>query len=92
MKMEIESITERGIEYRHRSAPARGRPRKHTKLYWTDALPDHYIALKPDGSRWLIACAPMAPEVWQNARPYKGNYTLERVCPTAIERFYQPQE
>lgn len=62
------------------------------QLYYTDALPEHYVAIKPDGSRWIIACSPMGPEAWQGARSYRGNHILERVCPTAIERFYQPQE
>jgi len=59
------------------------------KLYWTDALPEHYVAEDDDGALWMIPCAPMGPEVWQSARPYRGNYTLERVVPQAIERFYQ---
>ena len=60
------------------------------ELYWTDALPEHYVAIDGDGSRWLIPVAPMSSEPWKRRKPYLGNYELQRVCPTAIERFYQP--
>ena len=61
-----------------------------TQLFWSEALPDHYVAIKPDGSRWVIVCSPISAEVWAEAKPYKGNASLERVRPKAIERFYQP--
>lgn len=62
------------------------------KLYVTEALPMHYVAVDDDGSKWLIPCSPMGPEVWLQARPYRGNYDLERVAPQAVERFYQRPE
>jgi hypothetical protein len=62
------------------------------QLYWTNALPNHYVAIKPDGTRWLISCSPISPDVWISAKPYKGDYILDRVCPTAIERYYQPAD
>lgn len=60
------------------------------KLYWTDALPMHYVAADEAGEKWLIPVAPMGPDVWEQAKPYKGDHALARVRPTAIERCYQP--
>lgn len=60
------------------------------KLYWTDSLPEHYVAEDEDGEQWLIPVAPISPEAWERRKPYRGNYTLERVVPSAIEKFYQP--
>jgi hypothetical protein len=65
-------------------------PSDHVQLYTTPALPQHYVALKPDGTRWLLPCAPLSPEAWAAAEPYRGNYTLTRVVPVAIEQYYQP--
>lgn len=59
-------------------------------LWVTDALPEHYVAQDERGVRWLIPCAPMDSSVWARRRPYRGNYTLYRVCPEGVERFYQP--
>lgn len=60
------------------------------KLYVAQALPEHYIAQDEDGALWLIPCAPVSPAAWEARKPYRGNYTLERVRPTCVERFYQP--
>lgn len=59
------------------------------QLYTTPALPAHYVAAKPDGTYWLLPCAPMSPDVWANAKPYRGKYALTRVVPREIEKYYQ---
>jgi len=59
-------------------------------LYWTDALPLHYIAERDDGSRWIIACTPATPDVWQNAKPYHGNYDLHPAVPANLAAVYDP--
>lgn len=58
------------------------------KLYWTPALPEHYVAEKEDGSQWLLPVSPISPAAWAQAKPYNGNYTLEPV-PEHIARFYR---
>lgn len=60
------------------------------KLYHTDALPLHYVAERADGSRWIIPCEPASPEVWQDAKPYQGNYELHPVIPSNLAAVYDP--
>ena len=59
-------------------------------LWWTDALPCHYVAREADGAEWLIPVAPIGSGCWDRRVPYSGNYKLQRVAPTVMERFYQP--
>ena len=59
-------------------------------LYYTDALPHHYVAERADGSRWIIAAAPASAEVWQDAKPYNGNYVLHPVIPAVLANAYDP--
>lgn len=75
----LERAAERGIE-----------PRR-LLLYYTDALPAHYVAFDAQDRRWyMIPAAPMGSAAWAQRKPYRGNYTLHRVRPTVIEKFYQP--
>ena len=61
------------------------------QLYWTPALPEYYVGHDTDtGERRLVQAGPIAPIRWGDCRPYRGNYRLQRVIPTGIERFYQP--
>ena len=60
------------------------------KLYHTDALPLHYVAERADGSRWIIPCEPASPEVWQDAKPYHGQYKLQSVIPDKLAAVYDP--
>ena len=59
------------------------------ELYWTEALPYHYVAEDSTGQKWLIPVDPIGPSCWEKRKPYKGNYSLERVF-SFIEKFYQP--
>jgi len=59
-------------------------------LYYTDAMPMHYVAEREDGSRWIIAAAPASAEVWQDAKPYHGNYDLHPVIPANLAAVYDP--
>lgn len=68
-----------------------GPPGLTIELYWTDALPEHYVARDSEGGQWLIPCVPMSPEAWEKRKPYRGNYELQRVAPLNIERFFQPR-
>lgn len=61
------------------------------KLYWTPALPAHYVAEEESGAKWLIPVDPIGPEPWERRTEYRGNYTLQRV-PDYVEKFYQPAE
>jgi len=59
------------------------------RLYYTDALPYHYVAAR-DGMLWVIPCMPASPEVWLRAKPYRGHYTLRPVRPDMLARVYAP--
>ena len=58
-------------------------------LYHTPALPLHYVAVKDDGSKWIILATVVGPKAWENASTYKGNYELEKL-PDYITRMYLP--
>lgn len=63
------------------------------QLHYTASLPMHYIAHDTrDDTWWLIPAQPMGSAAWAQRKPYRGNYELQRVRPTEIERFYQPPE
>lgn len=61
------------------------------KLYWTPALPYHYVAEDEAGKKWLIPADPIGPGCWERRTEYRGNYTLQRL-PGYVEKCYQPAE
>jgi hypothetical protein len=78
-------------EYLRELAAERGIEPRRLLLYYTDALPAHYVAFDVRDRRWyMIPAAPMGSAAWAQRKPYRGNYTLRRVRPTVIEKFYQP--
>lgn len=60
-------------------------------LYWTAALPRHYVAEDTAGDRWLLPVDPISPRAWERRTPYRGNHTLHEV-PSYVAKFYQPTE
>ena len=50
-------------------------------LYWTPALPNHYVALGDDNLWYLI---PAAHNGWLHKAKYYGNYQLQRVDKSTI--------
>jgi len=58
-------------------------------IYWTPALPAHWVAEDATGARWLLPCNPITPEAWRRRAPYRGNYALEKAVPqAALLRLY----
>ena len=78
-------------EYLRELAAERGIEPRRLLLYYTDALPMHYVGFDARDRRWyMIPAAPMGSAAWAQRKPYRGNYTLHRARPTVIEKFYQP--
>jgi hypothetical protein len=61
------------------------------KLFWTLALPLHYIAEDENRTSWLIPVTPMDSTAWDRRVRYCGIYSLTR-CLACVERFYQRPE
>jgi alpha-tubulin suppressor-like RCC1 family protein len=56
------------------------------QIYATTAMPVHWIVCDAEGKLWIV---PAILNGWKQRRPYRGNYTLEKVNkPAWVARLY----